>query len=255
MTVTRSDLPRLGASLGVLGTLLEMEGQDAWDKFAGWTEGPRSAPAAAGDEVCRCGHSVETHDPRIGICLYVGEVAGEQWTCSCVLFGAAPQGSGVEDRKTEAKQRARAAEHFAENRADLEQLDRLVQRITRRHDVAFPPNLSRIQNRRARENAPMTPAEAAIEGFCASCWRNEGHRKEIDRDKNDLKFYRDYCRWCGSMKAEYGIEPPLDMLKLHHDDKRITPEVFAAAVEKITAKTNKQSKGKKKKQRKGWVAA
>lgn len=252
MTITRSDQKRLGASLAILGTILEDRGETAWDRFAGWQDnGPNRPAGDAPDEVCTCGHSIDSHD---GLCL----ATGDERPCWCTEFTPAAKGTGPEDRSTQRKQASRAAEHFAEHRADLNELDRLVQRMLRRIDIACPPNLSQIQNRRDRLAEPVTPADAAIEGMCKSCWRDSEYRQEIETNSKGLRYYKDYCRWCGGAKAEYGIEPPLEILRLHHETppRRISPEDFQAAVDKVLAASqSSKKKGKKKKGKSGWKAA
>jgi hypothetical protein len=65
----------------------------------------------------------------------------------------------------------------------------------------------------------------------------------IEKDRHDLRFYRDYCRWCGAFKAQHKIEPPLPLLELRHAGRRITEADVAKAMK--DAKPKKR-KGKKK---------
>ena len=217
MSISRSDQPRLGASCGVLGTVLEARGETAWDVMSGWEFGPRKAPQT-----------------------------GER--------GGGGGEAGQEDRKDEAIQRARAARHFREHRADLTALDELVQRILRRIDVACPPNPEEVKNR-SGDLDPVTPADVAIAGYCSSCWRNDQQMVLIEVNKHSLRYYRDYCRWCGSLKATYGIEPPLEMLKLHHAGRRISEKDMEAAVKAAVDAQPKSKKSKRQAKRKGKQAA
>lgn len=214
---SRSDLPRLGASCGVLGTVLEDRGQTAWDRQDGWQHGPRKAPEQG-------------------------------------IRGGGGGEAGAEERKDEAIQRARAARHFQEFRADLKLLDEVTQRVLRRIDVACPPNPEEVKNR-SGDLDPVTPADVAIAGYCASCWRNDQQMVLIEVNKHSLRYYRDYCRWCGGLKATYGIEPPLEMLKLHHAGRRISEKDMEAAVKAVLDAQPKSKKAKRQARRKGKTAA
>lgn len=210
---TRADLPRLGASLGVLGTLLEGIGQDAWDRMDGWQHGPRKAPQT-----------------------------GER--------GGGGGESGEEDRKDEAVQRARAARHFQEFRSDLAELDELCQKLLRRIDVACPPNPEDVKNRRTGDLDPITSADVAAAGWCQSCWRNDQQMVVIETHKRTgLRYFRDLCRWCGGVKSTYGIEPPLEILKLHHAGRRVNVADLEAAVKAIIDAQPKTKKAKRKAKR------
>lgn len=205
---SRSDLPRLGASLSLLGTLLERDGQTAWDRMSGWREGPRKAPQR-------------------------GEVGG----------GGGE--AGAEDRKLEAIQRARAARHFDEWRADLDTIDDLVQSLLRRIDVACPPHPDEVKNRRTGDLDPVTAADVAAAGWCASCWRNDQQMVPIEKDRHSMRFYRDYCRWCGGFKAQHKIEPPVALLELRHAGRRITEADVAKAMKDAKPRKGKKSKKQK----------
>lgn len=207
----RADLPRLGASLGVLGTLLERDGQTAWDRMDGWQHGPRKAPQT-----------------------------GER--------GGGGGEAGAEDRKDEAIQRARAARHFQEFRADLAALDRLVTSLLRRIDVACPPNPAEMKNRTG-ELEPVTPADVAAAGWCSSCWRNDQQMVVREKAKKSGLYYSPtLCRWCMDVKRTYGVEPPLEMLKLHHAGRRISVAAMEEAIAAIQPKkkSKKARKGKRK---------
>ena len=243
MTI-RSDIPRLGASLGVLGTILEHRGIEADLRMEGWQLGPRKAPAAATDDVCSCGHSVESHD---GICLIVGD----ERPCWCTGFTAAPKGTQVVDRQTEEKQRARAAEHFQEHRADLAALDALVQRITRRMDIACPPNPEEMKNRRTGEYEPWTPAEVELAGWCSSCWRHEQTFTPIYVDPKGMRRWKGSCSWCGPIRAQHKIDPPLSLLEKHLEGRNISAQEYDEAIEKAKPQPAKS----KKKGKKGRKAA
>lgn len=218
---SRSDLPRLGASLGVLGTILEAEGQRAWDTMDGWQHGPRRAP-----------------EPGVR-----GGGGGE---------------AGAEDRKDEAIQRARAARHFQQFRTDLNQLDELVQTILRRIDVALPSNPEDVKNRRTGDLDPITAADVAAAGWCASCWRNDQQMVPIEvHKKTGLRYYTSMCKWCGEFTSTWKTEPPLEILKLRHAGRRISVEAAEAAVKAAikAAPKPKTKKQKRKAKRKMQTAA
>lgn len=248
---SRSDLPRLGASLGLLGTVLERDGQLAWDRMHGWTFGPRKAPAVAGDDVCTCGHSVESHVDGHDVCSFSTDDLNERTPdgmpmllCSCVRFTAAPRGAQSEDRATEEKQRARAAEHFGEYLADLAAVDELVQRLLRKIDIAVPPNPEEVKNRRTGEFEPWTPAEIVAAGWCSNCWLACQAWSPIPTDKRGYKRWKDRCGWCGPFRASHGIDAPKELVVKHHDGRNLSAAEVEEAVEK--AKQSQAPKGKKK---------
>ncbi len=211
---TRADLLRLAASLGVLGTELEQKGLEAWDRMNGWQPGPAGDPMA--------------------------------WT-----RGGGGSETAAEDRKVEAKQARRAGQHLAEFRADLTALDDLVQQINRRMDMACPPDVSELRNRRTGETEfTETSGDIAAAGFCVSCWRND--KQMVVREKarkSGLYYSPTLCRWCMDVKRAYGIEPPVEVLKLHHAGRRISVQMMTEAIEAA-----KPSKAKGKKKRKGKAA-
>ena len=64
-------------------------------------------------------------------------------------------------------------------------------------------------------------AQAAADGWCRSCFRADQHLAPITLRPNGQPVYRDLCRFCGAWKGEYGQVPPLDVLRQHHDGRRI----------------------------------
>lgn len=215
-----TDLPRLGASLSVLGTLYEDKGDKARLVLHGWGHGPRLV-----DNGTERGGGLGT--------------------------------AGEDDRKAEAKRRARAAEMHAEFQDIANQLERLADRGLRLFAVALPIHPAELRNQRTGDLDPITTADAAAAGWCASCWRNDQHLTIIETNKHSLRYFRDYCRWCGGVKSTYGIEPPLSMLKLHHDGRRIAEKDMTAAVEAVLEAMPKKPQTKKARRaarRKGQAA-
>ncbi len=207
---SRADLPRLGASLGVLGTLVES--QQAWDTSWGWAYGPRPAPAR-----------------------------GER--------GGGGTEVDVEDRKAEEKARGRAAQIHDEYRAWCAEMDALTQRGLRLHDVIQPPHPAALRNR-SGDLDPITAADAAAAGWCKSCWRNDQQMVPTTPPEGSgrLKRYRDYCRWCGDFHGQHKIEPPIELLRIRHAGGRISEQdvdkAIKAALQAAKPKKTKRKKGK-----------
>lgn len=206
---SRSDLPRLAASLGVLGTELELKGLTAWDRLAGWEPGPAPAPATG-------------------------------------IRGGGGSDEAASDRRAEMRDARRAAEHLEEFRADLAALDRLVQSINRRLDMACPPDVSELRNRRTGDLEHVeTAGDIAAAGYCVSCWRNDKQMVVRERAKKSGLYYSPkYCRWCMDVKRNYGVEPPLEVLKLHHAGRRVSVQAMEEAIAAAKPKSKKKRKGK-----------
>lgn len=213
---SRSDLPRLGAATGLLGTLIEMRGQEAHDVTWGWENGPI--------QIARPG-------PRGG-----GGVEGD------------------EDRRAEIMQRIRAAKVHQQIRDFHNDLDKIVQQGLKLYDVAFPGHPAELRNKRTDSFDPITPADVAADGWCASCWRNDQQMVAREKNKRGMYYSSTMCRWCQGVKATYDVEPPLEMLKLHHAGRRISEQMMREAVEEAKAKQPKKGKGKKGKKAKGKAA-
>lgn len=212
---SRSDLPRLSAQVGVLATLLEEKGQRAWDTLDGWQEGPRKAPQA-----------------------------GER--------GGGGTEAQAEARRDEHLQRARAARHFRQFTADLTEVDRLADSLIRRIDVACPPHPMELRNRKTEDLDPVTAADVAAAGWCASCWKNDQQMVPITvQPRTGMRYYRDFCKWCGEFKGTHKIEPPVELLRLRHAGRRITEADVNAALKAARPATKKS----KRKARKGKAAA
>lgn len=210
---SRADLPRLAGSLGVLGTVLEQHGQTAFDRMDGWQHGPRKAPER-----------------------------GER--------GGGGGEAGQEDRKDEAIQRALAAKRFQQYRLRLGQLDTLVQDILRDVDIACPPNPEEMKNRHTGEYEPWTPAEVELAGWCSSCWRHEQTFTAIYTDPKGMRRWKGSCSWCGPIRSQHKIDPPMDLLVKHLANKNIAPEEYEAAITKAKQIAQPKKKGRKGKKAK-----
>ncbi len=207
---SRADLPRLAASLGVLGTELESKGHDVWDRLGGWQPGPQPAPSTG----VRGGGGSET---------------------------------AAEDRRAEAAQARRAGKHLEEFRMDLAALDMLVQSLNKRIDLACPPDITELRNRRTGEMEFVeTAGDIAAAGYCTSCWRNDKQLVVREKAKKSGLYYSPtLCRWCADVKRTYNVEPPLEVLKLHHAGRRISVQAMTEAIEAATPKKNKSKKKRK----------
>jgi hypothetical protein len=80
------------------------------------------------------------------------------------------------------------------------------------------------------EWAPVEGAQRPVGGpgedWCSSCWRSNQHCEPVSG------HHAGRCRWCGDWKREYGEDPPLTLLRLHHQGERITVQM----VERYTRK-------------------
>lgn len=212
-----TDTVRLGAAASTLGTFLEADGHTLKQRFFDWSQGPQSASAA-------------------------GERGGG--------LGEA----GEMDRKDEAKRRKRAGELHDEYVTWLREFDRMVQTGMRFMAVGMPIHPSQLRNQRTGDLDPITPADVAAAGWCASCWRNDHQMVAIEVNKRTgLRYHASLCRWCAGVRAAHKIDmPPLEMVKLHHAGRRISVQAMETAVAELR-KT--EPKGKKAKRRKGKAAA
>jgi hypothetical protein len=68
----------------------------------------------------------------------------------------------------------------------------------------------------------LVGADVAAAGWCKSCYRDGQYMQPIETNRDGLRYYKDHCRWCGSFKAEWGIEPPVPLLELRHRYGRVT---------------------------------
>lgn len=76
--------------------------------------------------------------------------------------------------------------------------------------------LAVAEARRPRQlkSREIQAAQAAIDGWCRSCYR-AGVFEPIAMRATGQPYYRDLCRWCGSRKGT-STEPALDMVRAHH---------------------------------------
>jgi hypothetical protein len=251
---SRADLKRLAGSLATLGTELEEKGPTVWDRLASWRPGPQKAAGPAGvTDICQCNHSAETHD--VAGCLYVwfDEEADLTRHCHCAAYversSADPSG---DDRRGEHRQAARAAEHFDEFRADLTALDRLVQKVVKTIDMADPPTMEAIRNRRTGEFDPETAVDALAAGFCPNCWAAGVRQVPLcptPEGRSTVARYGDRCRPCGDFRHAEGIDKPKELVVGHAQipPRRFSPSETEKIIKAAKDRANpKKSKGKKR---------
>lgn len=257
---TRSDLPRVFAALQVLGTEAETPTDDgrskialAWDTTSGWEHGPRKAPLMwePGDDRCPdCGGAAkvpadpeEPDGPQLacGACDATGWVTGD--------LRRDPQAIVDDERAAEQKQRIRAAEHHRELTETVAILDKAAQQMFRLMDLAVPPNPAEMKNRRTGDYEPWTPAEVELAGYCSSCWRHEQTFTPIYVDRKGMRRWKGSCSWCGPIRSQHKIDPPMVLLVKHLDGKNISEEEFNEAMTKAkqASQPKKTKKGKRKK--------
>jgi len=74
---------------------------------------------------------------------------------------------------------------------------------------------------------PDPSATTAPDGWCASCWRDDhAHQPITVRGVTSIPYYAGVCQWCGDFRARYKSLPPLAILRLRHQGRRITETVI-----------------------------
>lgn len=109
-----------------------------------------------------------------------------------------------------------ASRYHAELRQILERQVNDMERLSRLREILFPPQPLKIAGKH------MLAAQIATEGWCVSCWRNDRTCNPIALRPTGEPYYKDRCRPCGEWQAEYGQDPPMSILKLRHDGRRVT---------------------------------
>lgn len=206
MTVSKDDLPSVADLLTTLGKRVDQNGDQVWATLHDWTKGPQR-PAATGERG--------------------GGITGPD--------GEGPDEQAIRDRLED----ARAARWWAEHVDLLSNLVGPLRRLHKLYDLATTE-----QVRRNVDGAfdPILAAEAAQAGYCASCWRLDQQLVEIQTDSQGRRYYRDWCRACGSFKAEHGILPPIELLRIKERRRNwTTAEVDAALDRARTPRAKKAS--------------
>ena len=79
---------------------------------------------------------------------------------------------------------------------------------------------------------PSAHTDEAPEGACESCFRHRRHYSPVATGR-----YKRYCTFCGQFNGNYGMIPPMPILRLHHDGRRISVQ----QVEKYVGKKGRKA--------------
>jgi hypothetical protein len=109
-----------------------------------------------------------------------------------------------------------ASRYHAELQAIVREMHDRAARIVRIAGFVMPPPPVVLRQ------GQMLNAQVANEGWCVSCWRNDKRCEPIALRPSGEPYYKDLCRPCGEWKAEHGTVPPLSILRLRHDGRRVT---------------------------------
>lgn len=204
--VERSDIPDIATLLVTLGARLGQEttrdgkqmpvGEAAWWASLDFQPGPRAANTDPGG-----GNRWETDETSGEVQPVPNDATGETATSH--------------DPTSLTHARYRALLGWLQDNAD--DLRRLLSTLlppqpnTKVIDCAGCGAPKAIDIRKPRD---LT--EIAAAGYCKSCHRDDKYLERIQTDKQGIRYYADYCRSCGSFKAEHGMEPPLELLRKRH---------------------------------------
>jgi hypothetical protein len=156
------------------------------------------------------------------------------WTVTGQMPSRGERGGGMadgepDDRIDDRKEDAAAARYHDELSALTRRLEADLHRIVRIIGICCPTP-TRLASR------DMLSAQVAADGWCVSCWKDDQNLTPITMTTGGGKprpRYKDRCRFCGEWKAEHGQDPPLPILQLMHDGRRIT----TAAIERAMGKS------------------
>lgn len=117
-----------------------------------------------------------------------------------------------------AAEAAQAATYYDELDRITKRLDADLRRLERLKEIICPVPLKRSVP------ASVQAAEAAGEGWCASCFRDRGWLEPQHEGR-----YRGLCRFCGEWKAANGEVPPQSVVAWRHRNphRRLTEQVVA----------------------------
>ena len=191
----KQDLSHVVELLRSTGDLIDQQGQKVWDRLTDWQTAP-----------------------KLGVSLVHDEPGAED-------NGNPRPHTGTEQAARDRLEDVRCARWLAEYRDILTNLEAPLRRLARLHEMALEHD-----TRPPAEGTwdPILAQEAAHAGYCASCWRLDQQLVEIDTDKHGHRYYRDFCRACGSYKAENGVLPSMDLLRIKQRRQWNTADVTAA---------------------------
>lgn len=209
MSVTKADLHQLAAQLRLAGELLEANGETVWDTTKSWEPGPRAMNTDPGG-----GNRWEDNDDVID--PIPNDPTGEAATDA--------------DQDTSHRDLRAALNTIATSSTDLL---RLLQVATPRIPERDPQHLVNQQ--------------LIADGWCTSCYRDNGYLEPIGTKPDGTPYYRGLCKWCGEFKARNKKQlPPENILRWRHEGRRITPQMEEremAAQRAVQAKRKHRRRG------------
>lgn len=79
--------------------------------------------------------------------------------------------------------------------------------------------LAGLRDEWAPKEGASRPVDGPGEDWCSSCWRDGQHCEPVSG------HHAGRCRWCGTWRSEHGEDPPLALLRMHHQGERITVQM------------------------------
>lgn len=203
MTVTKADLKQLAGQLRLAGELLEANGETAWSTMEGWEDGPRAANSDP-----KGGNRVDDD----GIPISLNDTTGDAAVEGTLMVQEAPASLRFE----------RLLEDLSLDSGALVDLLR-----------AATPRMPKPDRQQVLDAGLIT------DGWCTSCFRDNGHLHPIALTAAGVPFYRGLCRWCGEFKAKNGTLPPLELLIPHHEGRRVTVPMVQRAMARVRKRKKK----------------
>ena len=128
-----------------------------------------------------------------------------------------PDAGELDDRQAERAEDRKAARYQTELTALTTRLDADLARLRVIIGVACPDGPA------AFATSDMLAAQVAADGWCVSCWRDDQALVPVTlRAGSQVPVWKDLCRWCGDWRAVHRALPPLRLVRLHRQGRRIT---------------------------------
>jgi hypothetical protein len=121
----------------------------------------------------------------------------------------------TDDRIDDRREDAAAARYLPELQALTRRLEADLARLVRIAGICNPAAPKNLATR------DMLVAQVEADGWCGSCWRDDQHLTPVAERPNGTAYYRGRCRFCGEWKANTREDPPLEVLRPHHEGRRI----------------------------------
>lgn len=202
------------------------------ERPGGRHDGPPSPPAPVDHNIAQPAPGPESEDVRALLAALSG-ATGHLWDHGDLLWQRtadwektkriAPPSlreddeEQVSDREAEERQGDALADRF---RPEVRQLAKRI-----RTDLARLAQIDAIVIRAQPErlkNRDLLAAQAAADGWCLSCFRDDQFLSPIAvRPGTNQPYYRDRCRPCGEWKSANGEDPPIDVLRTRHRGGRV----------------------------------